>query len=208
MKGKFVKKLMILGLSASMMITNAPLISSMSVVKAAETGNIVSWHENTTYSAQDVVKYKGNTYRCVIGHYSLSNWTPDSCAALWVKTGSYSINENPTPDPTLAPTLNPTLPPTMAPTPQKTPDSTPQVTPTMEVIPTATVFIPSPTENATPEISTPSSNPEETPGITYPEWTEGKTYNIGDCVQYKSKTYRCIVTHLAYVGANWSPDIS
>ena len=36
-------------------------------------------------------------------------------------------------------------------------------------------------------------------------WAEGNTYNAGDTVTYSGATYTALVTHTAFVGANWNP---
>ncbi len=38
------------------------------------------------------------------------------------------------------------------------------------------------------------------------DWQEGNTYNAGAQVTYAGKTYQALVTHTAYVGANWTPS--
>lgn len=39
-------------------------------------------------------------------------------------------------------------------------------------------------------------------------WTEGQSYAVGQVVTHNGKTYRCILAHTAWVGANWKPDVS
>jgi Ricin-type beta-trefoil lectin domain-like len=36
-------------------------------------------------------------------------------------------------------------------------------------------------------------------------WAEGNTYSVGTVVSYNGKLYTALVTHTAYVGANWNP---
>ncbi|XZG69956.1 glycosyl hydrolase family 18 protein [Chitinibacteraceae bacterium HSL-7] len=38
-----------------------------------------------------------------------------------------------------------------------------------------------------------------------PAWQEGQTYNAGTVVSYSGAEYVALVTHTAYVGANWNP---
>ncbi|WP_148716001.1 cellulase family glycosylhydrolase [Chitinolyticbacter meiyuanensis] len=38
-----------------------------------------------------------------------------------------------------------------------------------------------------------------------PAWQEGSTYSSGTVVTYNGNDYRALVTHTAYVGANWNP---
>ncbi|MER7002461.1 glycosyl hydrolase family 18 protein [Dactylosporangium sp. NPDC000555] len=38
-----------------------------------------------------------------------------------------------------------------------------------------------------------------------PNWAEGNTYTVGTQVTYSGRTYQALVTHTAYVGANWNP---
>ncbi|GAA2639621.1 hypothetical protein GCM10010399_86350 [Dactylosporangium fulvum] len=40
---------------------------------------------------------------------------------------------------------------------------------------------------------------------TAPTWAEGNTYTAGTQVTYNGHTYQALVTHTAYVGANWNP---
>ncbi|MBN1410142.1 MAG: hypothetical protein JW969_04805 [Spirochaetales bacterium] len=37
------------------------------------------------------------------------------------------------------------------------------------------------------------------------EWTEGSTYAAGDTVTYLGKSYKCLISHTAWMGANWNP---
>ncbi|XZG69032.1 glycosyl hydrolase family 18 protein [Chitinibacteraceae bacterium HSL-7] len=84
------------------------------------------------------------------------------------------------------------------PTPVATPTPSP-VTP-IPVTPTPVTPTPSPVTPA-PVTPTPS---------TCQEWVESnsKAYNAGDVVSYKGSTYTALVTHYAYVGANWNPQTS
>lgn len=66
---------------------------------------------------------------------------------------------------------------------------------------------PAPTPNpAPPPAPTPSPQPSPapTPGACT-VWREGQTYAAGSVVSYSGKTYTALVTHTAYVGANWNP---
>ncbi|SMC20452.1 Carbohydrate binding domain-containing protein [Andreprevotia lacus DSM 23236] len=38
-----------------------------------------------------------------------------------------------------------------------------------------------------------------------PTWQEGNTYTAGTVVTYNGQDYKALVTHTAYVGANWNP---
>ncbi|WP_255992309.1 chitinase [Chitinolyticbacter albus] len=38
-----------------------------------------------------------------------------------------------------------------------------------------------------------------------PAWQEGNTYSVGTVVSYNGHDYQSLVTHTAYVGANWNP---
>lgn len=49
----------------------------------APSGN--EWAVGVTYKADDIVTYKGVTYKCTIGHTSISVWTPDVAVSLWTK---------------------------------------------------------------------------------------------------------------------------
>ncbi|WP_245575232.1 chitinase [Chitinibacter tainanensis] len=42
-------------------------------------------------------------------------------------------------------------------------------------------------------------------GVQAATWQEGSTYTAGAVVDYNGKTYTALVTHTAYVGANWNP---
>ncbi|GAA5785327.1 hypothetical protein YWS52_16480 [Chitiniphilus shinanonensis] len=42
----------------------------------------------------------------------------------------------------------------------------------------------------------------------YPAWQEGNTYTAGTFVSYNGHDYQALVTHTAYVGANWNPAAS
>ncbi|UXY16379.1 glycosyl hydrolase family 18 protein [Chitiniphilus purpureus] len=41
-----------------------------------------------------------------------------------------------------------------------------------------------------------------------PAWQEGATYTAGSTVSYGGRDYQALVTHTAYVGANWNPPAS
>lgn len=43
------------------------------------------WKENTLYSTGNRVKYNNFLYKCVQGHTSQTNWTPDATPALWTR---------------------------------------------------------------------------------------------------------------------------
>ncbi|WP_051278794.1 glycosyl hydrolase family 18 protein [Chitinilyticum aquatile] len=43
---------------------------------------------------------------------------------------------------------------------------------------------------------------------SYPQWTEGNTYQAGAFVSYAGQDYQSLVTHTAYVGTNWNPAAS
>lgn len=44
------------------------------------------WDENGhAYSVDDYVQYNGLLYRCVMGHVSQEDWTPDTAASLWTR---------------------------------------------------------------------------------------------------------------------------
>lgn len=42
-----------------------------------------TWVPQFDYTTNVVVSYEGKAYRCVQGHKSQDNWTPDSSASLW-----------------------------------------------------------------------------------------------------------------------------
>lgn len=53
---------------------------------------------------------------------------------------------------------------------------------------------------------TPTASPAPTPAPGQCSiWTEGKIYMKGEVVSYMGKTYTAVVSHTAYVGANWNP---
>ena len=41
------------------------------------------WKTDTSYATGDRVKHNGMLYRCVQGHTTQANWTPDATPALW-----------------------------------------------------------------------------------------------------------------------------
>ena len=43
------------------------------------------WQTGKDYAAGDRVKHEDKLYRCVQGHTSLDNWTPDATPALWTR---------------------------------------------------------------------------------------------------------------------------
>lgn len=42
-----------------------------------------AWQTDTSYDADERIRYDDTLYRCVQGHTSQSNWTPDATPALW-----------------------------------------------------------------------------------------------------------------------------
>lgn len=50
------------------------------------------WESGRTYATGDRVKHNGLLYRCVQGHTSQDNWTPDATPALWTRV---SVDEWP-----------------------------------------------------------------------------------------------------------------
>lgn len=43
------------------------------------------WQTDTLYATGDRVKHEDILYRCVQGHTSQDNWTPDATPALWTR---------------------------------------------------------------------------------------------------------------------------
>ena len=43
------------------------------------------WQTGTNYATGDRVKHEDILYRCVQGHTSQDNWTPDATPALWTR---------------------------------------------------------------------------------------------------------------------------
>lgn len=50
------------------------------------------WQTDTQYATGDRVKHEDLLYRCVQGHTSQDNWTPDATPALWTRV---SVDEWP-----------------------------------------------------------------------------------------------------------------
>lgn len=44
-----------------------------------------AWATDTSYAAQERVRYNGKLYRCEQSHTSQANWTPDVTPALWTE---------------------------------------------------------------------------------------------------------------------------
>jgi hypothetical protein len=57
--------------------------SSISEVTAAQCAAAHPWQAWTAYATGAVITYNGQTYRCVQGHTSQPDWTPDVVRALW-----------------------------------------------------------------------------------------------------------------------------
>ena len=74
-------------------------IASIAFVKMAEKGEIddmtatecvyafTPWQPNVKYEAENLREYEGALYRCISGHTSQADWTPDVTASLWKKVG-------------------------------------------------------------------------------------------------------------------------
>ncbi|XZG69590.1 glycoside hydrolase family 19 protein [Chitinibacteraceae bacterium HSL-7] len=84
---------------------------------------------------------------------------------------------------------------------------TPAPTPVATPVPTP-VTTPAPTPVATPAptpVATPTPAPGTGPAGCYSAWVEGSTYAAGTQVTYNGRNYKALVTHVAYIGANWNP---
>ncbi|WP_273431824.1 S8 family serine peptidase [Chitinibacter tainanensis] len=99
-----------------------------------------------------------------------------------IRLAKQSAGDNTEPNPTPTPVITPTPAPVITPTPA------PVITPT-----------PAPIVTPTPKPTTPPS------AGCYSAWAEGKTYQVGDWVTFDGRNYRALNTHVAYVGANWTP---
>ena len=74
--------------------------TSMAVVTLAETGNIdeitatehseafAPWVTGYDYTAGMLRTYQNQLYKCIQGHKSQSDWTPNAAVSLWVKAGN------------------------------------------------------------------------------------------------------------------------
>lgn len=74
-------------------------IASIAFVKMAERGEIddvtatecvyafTPWQPNVKYEAENLREYEGALYRCISGHTSQADWTPDISVSLWKKVG-------------------------------------------------------------------------------------------------------------------------
>lgn len=50
------------------------------------------WDENNyPYVADERVQYEGKLYKCLQGHSSQADWTPDTAVSLWVEIADPSI---------------------------------------------------------------------------------------------------------------------
>jgi hypothetical protein len=61
--------------------------SSESEVTAAQCAAAQPWQAWKAYATGDVITYNGQPYRCVQGHTSQPDWTPDVVRALWEPVG-------------------------------------------------------------------------------------------------------------------------
>ncbi|PKB90729.1 hypothetical protein A8A01_04825 [Ewingella americana] len=55
------------------------------VSEPGQPGETGSWMTGKSYRFEDVVTYKGKTYRCINAHTSAGNWTPDVAVSLWAE---------------------------------------------------------------------------------------------------------------------------
>src|ERR1700760_599663 len=75
-------------LLASLVMSCAPRGgTSASEVTAAQCSAAQAWQAWTAYATGDVISYGGEHYRCVQGHTSQPDWTPDVVRALWEPVG-------------------------------------------------------------------------------------------------------------------------
>ena len=57
------------------------------------------WETNTAYVVDQRIQYNGKLYKCVQGHTSQADWTPDKTPALWTevaKPGEIPVWRQPT----------------------------------------------------------------------------------------------------------------
>jgi len=50
-----------------------------------DTSILAEWKTGISYKVNDIVIYKGNSYKCRQAHTSISTWQPDVVPALWLK---------------------------------------------------------------------------------------------------------------------------
>lgn len=148
-------------------------------IAAIGVAHAAEWSSQAVYTAGQEVSYQGQTWRA-------KWWTQNNVpgAEQW---GPWQLVAG-------TPTPAPATPVPATPTPNATP------TP-VAVTPTVTPRPATPTP-VTPAPVTPA------PSGCYAAWTEGSTYAAGSNVTYKGRNYRALVTHVAYVGANWNPAAS
>ena len=61
--------------------------SAISEVTSAECAAAAPWQAWKAYATGTVITYGGTHYRCVQGHTSQPDWTPDVVRALWEPVG-------------------------------------------------------------------------------------------------------------------------
>lgn len=78
---------------------NGDEVNSIVFVTLAESGSIddvtatehtdcfAAWVAGVAYAVGNIRQYDGQLYKCVQAHTSQEDWTPDSSASLWTKTG-------------------------------------------------------------------------------------------------------------------------
>lgn len=49
------------------------------------------WKTDTAYQTGDRVQYDGKLYKCLQGHTSQADWTPDTAVSLWVEVADPAI---------------------------------------------------------------------------------------------------------------------
>ena len=49
------------------------------------------WKVDTAYQAGDRVQYDSKLYKCLQGHTSQADWTPDTAVSLWVEVSDPAI---------------------------------------------------------------------------------------------------------------------
>lgn len=49
------------------------------------------WKVDTAYQTGDRVQYESKLYKCLQGHTSQADWTPDTAVSLWVEVADPSI---------------------------------------------------------------------------------------------------------------------
>ncbi|XZG71025.1 glycosyl hydrolase family 18 protein [Chitinibacteraceae bacterium HSL-7] len=164
-------------------VTPAP-VTPAPVTPTPVSSQYPAWDSGAVYNGGQRVTYQGSVYEA-------KWWTQGDNPAQSGDWGVWKLVSS-------AP--SPVTPAPVTPVPVTPAPVTPAPVTPAPVTPAPVTPAPVTPAPVTPAPVTPA------PTLCYATWAEGTTYNAGTLVTYNGRNYKALVTHVAYVGANWTPS--